>query len=153
MIDGAPVSSSRIRGAIAAGDTVAAARLLGRPYSLCATVVDGQHLARNLGFPTMNQLIPEKIAVPRYGVYVSRIRGLSEIRYGITNIGMRPTVKGTLLCAETHVFDFSGDLYGTSPEIELLKFLRPETPFPSLDALREQVNRDIAEAKKALSTL
>jgi riboflavin kinase/FMN adenylyltransferase len=125
-----------------------AATLLGRPYSLTAEVINGQKLARNLGFPTLNQRIPEGIAVPRFGVYVSRVRGLGDDRFGITNVGMRPTVKGDLLCAETHIFDFNGDLYGQTLTIELLHFLRAEAPFPSLEALTDQVLRDIEEAKK-----
>ncbi len=151
--EGSPVSSSLVRQAITDGNTEAATRLLGRPYSLSATVVDGQHLARNLGFPTVNQLIPEKIAVPRYGVYVSRIRGMSRPYYGITNVGTRPTVKGTLLCAETHIFGFSGNLYGTTLSVDLLTFLRPEIPFPTLEDLSQQVRKDIEDAKRYLETL
>ena len=89
-----PVSSSLIRSAIAKGDMPAARQMLGRNYSIRGKVVDGQKLARNLGFPTLNQLLPDHIAVPRYGVYATRIHGdgLPAPRMGITNVGVRPTV-------------------------------------------------------------
>ena len=145
--EGSPVSSSRIREAIAEGNVTAVRHMLGRPYAICAEVINGQRLARQLGFPTLNQPLSEKMAIPRYGVYLSRVRQI-EKGYGITNVGMRPTVGGSLLCAETHIFDFSGDLYGKTLTVELLEFLRPERPFPSVDALREQVEADIREARR-----
>ena len=115
-------------------------------------MINGQHLARDLGFPTVNQPLSEGMAIPRYGVYLSRIREL-ENRFGITNVGMRPTVKGTLLCAETHIFDFTGDLYGNHLTVELLDFLRPETPFPTVEALRLQVERDIVAARDKIKEI
>ena len=93
MEGGEPVSSSRIRALITEGDVALAEKLLGRPYSLLAPVVQGQHLARRLGFPTANQLFPAGYAVPRYGVYVSRAEWDGKAAYGITNIGIRPTVE------------------------------------------------------------
>ena len=145
--DGTAVSSSRIREAIEAGEMQKTQDLLGRPYSITAEIVHGQHLARELGFRTINQLIPYGKVVPRYGVYVSRITIGNRIYHGISNIGMRPTVGGTLLCAETHIFDFSDDLYGQALTVSLLHFLRPETRFSSLEALTAQVNADILSAQ------
>ena len=149
LLDGQPVSSSRIRGAIAEGDTATVCRLLGRNYSIRGEVVDGQKLARNLGFPTVNQLLSPHVAIPLHGVYVTKIYGADPHapRFGITNIGLRPTVKGRILCAETHIFDFSDDLYGKDLTVELLAFLRPETPFPTLEALKAQVETDIQKAR------
>ena len=141
------VSSSRIREAIEAGDTQKTQNMLGRPYAITAEVVHGQHLARDLGFRTINQLIPAEKVVPRHGVYVARITLGDAVYDGITNVGMRPTVSGTLLCAETHIFDFSDELYGATPTVSLLHFLRPETRFSSLNALVAQVNTDIESAK------
>ena len=149
-LDGEAVSASGIRDAIEAGNVEQASRLLGRPYSITATVVHGQHLARDLGFRTINQLLPDGKAVPRYGVYVSRIDLDGATHYGISNVGMRPTVGGTLLCVETHIFDFSGDLYGAAPTVNFLHFLRPETKFDSLDTLIRQVGSDITTAKEWL---
>ncbi len=153
--DGQTVSSSLIRQAVMEGDLPTVRRLLGRNYSLCARVIDGQKLARRLGFPTLNQEIPEGVAVPRYGVYATRIHGVDSPAplHGITNVGMRPTVKGTLLCSETHIFDFDGDLYGKELTVEFLAFLRPEAAFSSIDKLQEQVNADIVTARAYLSSL
>ncbi|MBR2354138.1 MAG: bifunctional riboflavin kinase/FAD synthetase [Clostridia bacterium] len=153
VIDGQTVSSSLIRNAIANGELDLVRRLLGRNYSIQGEVVNGQHLARNLGFPTFNQLLSYRIAIPRYGVYATRVSGasLKESRFGITNVGIRPTVSENLLCAETHIFDFAGDLYGQHLTVEFLAFLRPETPFPTLDALKEQVEKDIERAKDIIS--
>lgn len=152
---GQTVSSSLIRQAIRDGDPETVRRLLGRNYSLRGRVIDGQKLARRLGFPTVNQEISEELAVPRYGVYVTKIHGIGSALpyYGITNVGLRPTVKGTLLCSETHIFDFDGDLYGKELTVEFLAFLRPETPFPSLEELERQVKSDIQSAKDYLSRL
>lgn len=147
--NGQIISSSLIRQAIADGDMETAMRCLGRPYSIAAPVTQGQHLARTLGFPTVNQLLPERLTVPRYGVYVSHVRAEDGTEYdGITNVGMRPTVKGTLLCAETHLFDVQKDFYGQNLCIEFLAFLRPEKAFPSLEALSAQVRSDIERAKQ-----
>ncbi len=148
--EGSPVSSSAIRAAIAEGNMEEAAALLGRPYSLTARVIRGQRLAHTLGFPTLNQPLTPGLVTPRFGVYLSKISGLGELRYGITNIGCRPTAFEHTPCAETHIFDFSGDLYGKTLTVSLLSFLRPETLFPSLDALRAQVDADIRQAKERL---
>ena len=147
------VSSSEIRIALSEGNTAAATAMLGRPYSITATVVHGQHLGRSLGFPTINQLISKKKLAPRNGVYVSRTRIGRLVYYGITNIGMRPTVDGKVLCAETNIFDYKGDLYGKRLTVELLNFMRPEQKFNSLDELTTQVHLDIQEAKNYVNDL
>ena len=151
QIDGATVSSTEIRGALAKGDTLRAALYLGRPYSITASIVGGQQLGRTLGFPTLNQSFAKEKLVPQRGVYVSRIIFDKNIKYGVTNIGVRPTVDGSTLCAETNLFDFSGDLYGKQVKVELLDFLRSEQRFDSLDLLTEQVNRDISHAKEIIA--
>lgn len=147
------VSSSEIRLAVAEGRAEDAAQLLGRPYSLCATVVDGRKLGRTLGFPTLNQRFPEGMLIPKRGVYVTRVtyRGRKTPLFGITNVGMRPTVGGHHVVAETHIFDFHGDLYGKRVKVEFLRFLRPEIPFESVDALSEQVHRDMETAKEIVA--
>ena len=149
-LDGETVSASGIREKIEAGNVERAARLLGRAYSITEEVVHGQHLARDLGFRTLNQLLPKDKAVPRHGVYVSCIEINAKVHYGISNVGIRPTVGGTLLCTETHIFDFSGDLYDTTQTVSFLHFLRPETRFDSLEQLTKQVNADIVSAKEWL---
>lgn len=152
LMDGEAVSASAIREAVESGEVETASRLLGRSYAITSEVVHGQHLARSLGFRTINQLIPEGKSVPRHGVYVSRIDVGGDTHYGISNVGMRPTVGGTLLCSETHIFDFSGELYGSSPTVSFLHFLRPEVCFASLNELTQQVNADIASARKWLES-
>ena len=147
------VSSSAIRQAIEEGNTQRATGLLGRPYSLRTAVIDGQKLARRLGFPTLNQEFPKGALVPRHGVYATRItiQGRKKRFYGITNVGIRPTVGGTALCAETHIFDFDGDLYGKWVRIEFLAFVRDETKFHDLDALTAQVRTDMETVRKIIA--
>lgn len=143
VLDSLTVSSSAIRDAIESGDVKLANSLLGRPYSITKEVVNGQHLARTLGFPTANQLYPENKAVLRYGVYSVRATVGRKKHLGISNVGIRPTVNGSLLCIETHILDFDGDLYGKSLTVEFIDFIRPEQKFPSIDALAEQIKRDL----------
>ena len=154
-LDGKQISSSSIREALEQGQVDRASLLLGRPYFLETVVISGQHLARKRGFPTLNQEVPAKLAVPKHGVYVTKItiKGNRKKFYGITNVGIRPTVGGTALFAETHIFDFTGDLYGRSVKVEFLKFIRPEQKFEGLDALTTQVTSDISVARDYINEL
>ena len=145
-IDGIPVSSTAIRAAIAEGDMALARRLLGRPYRLQAPVVEGQHLGNTLGFPTINQTFPAGFALPRFGVYASCVQLEGETYPAVTNVGIRPTVGADAPLAETYLIGFSGDLYGKTPSVYPIRFLRPEQTFPSLEALKEQIARDTAAA-------
>ena len=149
------VSSSAIRDALVSGKIEDANALLGRPFSLKTVVISGQHLARKLGFPTVNQSFPSRMLIPAYGVYVTSItiEGRAKKYYGITNVGVRPTVGGETVFAETNIFDFSGDLYGKWVRVEYLHHIREERKFDSLEALTEQIHRDIAEAKNYIKTL
>ena len=146
-LDGVTISSSIIRSAIEIGDVEYAARLLGRYFSITSAVTDGQALARKLGFPTANGNISENRLIPRKGVYATRTLLGEEYKYGITNIGARPTVNGKGICMETHLFDFNGDLYGQALTIEFLSFIRDEEKFDSVDAMSEQIYKDIEKAK------
>ncbi len=152
IMNGVTVASSVIREAIRNGRPEEAASYLGRPYSLSASVIDGQKLARRLGFPTVNQCFPEGQVIPAHGVYVSRItaEGLSTPHFGITNVGLRPTVGGDQIYAETHIFDFDGDLYGQTLRVEFLHFLRSEVKFSSVESLAHEVEQNIAVAKEYL---
>lgn len=145
------VSSSAIRDAVSEGNVRLAATLLGRPFSISAEVINGQHLARKLGFPTVNVIPDTDIVLPKNGVYVTRVIADGEESYGITNVGVRPTVDTQILCAETHIFDFDGDLYGKRITVEFLEFIRAERKFPSVEAMSEQIYADIDTAKKYLS--
>ena len=145
-IDGIPVSSTVIRRYIADGDMAMTRRLLGRPYCIHTPVIPGQHLGNKLGFPTINQALPDGYACPRYGVYASSVEMDGETYPAVTNIGLRPTVGADAPLAETHIIGFEGDLYGQSPRVYPLQFLRPEQRFPSLEALQTQIAQDTATA-------
>ena len=145
-IDGIPVSSTAIRAAIADGDMVTARRLLGRPYCLQVPVTEGQHLGNKLGFPTINQPLPVGYAQPRFGVYASCVQFDGETYPAVTNIGLRPTVGADAPLAETYIIGYSGDLYGQTPQVYPLQFLRPEQQFASLEALQAQIEQDAAAA-------
>ncbi len=151
MYKNTPVSSSLIRQSISEGKTEYASKLLGRPFSICSTVVNGQHLARRLGFPTVNIIPESKQILPKNGVYVTRVSFDGIKKFGITNVGVRPTVNTELLCVETHIFDFDGDLYGKEICVEFLHFLREEKKFSSVESMASQILSDIDTAKEFIS--
>jgi riboflavin kinase/FMN adenylyltransferase len=149
--EGKRISSTRIRAAIAAGDLMDAAAMLGRAYAVEGWVVKGQQMGRILGFPTANVALAEE-QLPPDGVWAVRVRCGNERMRGVANLGFRPTVDGTARVLEVHVFDFSGDLYGKWIECEFVVHLREERKFPSLDALREQIRMDRDAARDCLAT-
>lgn len=145
--DGLAVNSTAIRQAIADGDMPLARRLLGRPYRLQVTVTEGQHLGRTLGLPTINQVLPAHLCHPHFGVYASCVQIGTAVYPAVTNVGVRPTVGADAPLAETYILDYDGDLYGTTPTVYPLHYLRQEQTFPSLEALKEQVQRDIERVR------
>ena len=149
--NGKPVSSSLIRELISKGRVEDAASLLCRPFSVSDKVVDGQHLARRLGFPTLNIVPSPYKLLPLHGVYAVRIRLDGRDYYGIANVGVRPTVDVGIRCVEAHIFDFSGDLYGKSVTVEFLHFIREERRFDNIELLQAQVLEDIEKAKSAIA--
>ncbi len=141
------VSSSRIRGHIEKGEMKEAERLLGRPYAIWGRVVHGQAFGRTISIPTANVPTQKNKLLPPNGVYVSRIHIKDDPQpyYGITNLGVKPTVEeGGATGVETNLFDFHGDLYDKNIKVELLHYHRPEMRFPSLEMLRQQMEKDIA---------
>lgn len=144
MWDGERISSTRIRQAIRDGNFDAVEEMLGRPYELSGTVIEGRKLGRNLGFPTANIRLGER-QTPRDGVWVVKVDGE---RNGIANLGTRPTVDGCERLLEVHLFDFSGDLYGKELRVMFGKFLRSERKFGSVEELREQIAKDAEEARR-----
>lgn len=152
-IDGEVVSSTRIRRAVEAGDLAVARLLLGRDYTILGTVEHGEELGRKLGFPTAN-LRAHNEQFPPDGVYAVRVQDGGSMRPGVANIGRRPTVAGAMSerRLEVHMFDFDGDLYGRDLDVDFVAFLRPEQKFAGLDALKEQISRDAAQAKCLLET-
>ncbi len=151
MVDGERISSTRIRQAIRDGNLEAAAHMLNRPYSVCGTVVQGQHLGRSLGCPTAN-LATGDSQLPPDGVWAVRVSDSDGQPWaGVANLGVRPTLGGSTRVLEVHLFDFSGDLYGRSLEVEFAELLRGEIKYPTLDALRSQISKDMAVAREALA--
>ncbi len=148
---GERVSSSTIRALILQGNLTAANRKLGRNFSYSNRVVQGQQLARTLGFATANLLWLDAPA-PLYGVYAVRVSGEGFTQHkGVASLGVRPVVQGAACWLEVHLFDFDADLYGKRLRVEFIEKLRPELHFDGLDALITQVNIDIAQAKAILS--
>ena len=141
------VSSTRIRAAVEAGDIPAANRLLGRPFGFSLEVIHGNHIGTGLGTPTINQAIPEGFVLPRFGVYASWCRVGGQYFYGVTNVGVKPTVGSDRVLAETWMPDFSGDLYGKRVRVFLLEFLRPEKKFASLKELKAAIWENARQAK------
>ncbi len=142
-VDGEIVSSTEIRRLIRAGEIARANRLLGYELSYQLPVVRGNAVGRTIGFPTINQMIPEEMVRPKKGVYKSwAIAGGRTFR-GITNIGVRPTVSSTgETVMETHIVGFHGDLYGQTVKIALREYLRDEVKFASVGELKAQLNYD-----------
>jgi riboflavin kinase/FMN adenylyltransferase len=145
------IGSSAIRAAITAGDVRAAAAMLGRRWAVEGVVALGQKLGRTLGFPTANFTLGE-IVEPRYGVYAVRATTSAGRSYdGVANFGRRPTVGSPEPLLETHLFDFTGDLYGEPLEVAFEDFIREERKFESLEALRDQIALDSIEARRRLA--
>jgi len=147
-LDGQSVSSTRIRDAVRAGDFALAARMLGRPYALRGTVMQGEHLGRKLGFPTANLEVSGLLAPPP-GVYVAEAQIGTARHRAAVNIGHRPTLRSAdpQLHVEAHLLDFAGDIYGQALELEFLKKLRDEKKFPTPVALRAQIAEDVRQAR------
>jgi len=137
------ISSTRIRKSLEDGKVEEAAEMLGYGYSLKGVVVAGNRLGRTIGFPTANMKLYEPLKlVPGRGVYVVEAEVLGKKYRGMTNIGLRPTVGGSFTTIETHILDFDEDIYGLPLRITFLRRLRDEVHFPSLEALKDQLEKD-----------
>lgn len=142
------LSSTAIKACLADGDIQGAVSKLGHPYSIQREVVAGDKRGRTLGFPTVNQSL-SGLFVPRRGVYASTATVRGETKKSVTNIGVRPTFSGGgEAIAETHIFDFSADVYGEVAEVVLTRFLRDEQRFSSGSELAEAVKRDMLAARQ-----
>jgi riboflavin kinase/FMN adenylyltransferase len=150
MLDGEPVSSSRIRAALRLGQPREAARLLTRPFAIEGVVTHGDKLGREIGYPTANIELGNYLR-PAYGIYA--VRGhLADGRTvdGAANLGIRPSFTPPKELLEPYFFDFSGDLYGQRIAVELVEYLRPEAKFETLEALVAQMERDCDTARVIL---
>ncbi|NYT41267.1 bifunctional riboflavin kinase/FAD synthetase [Sphingomonas sp. R-74633] len=150
QLDGETVSSSRIREHLREGRPAEAARLLTRPFAIEGMVQHGDQVGRTLGFPTANLSMANYLR-PAYGIYAVRGR-LQDGRVlgGVASLGIRPTFEPPVELLEPFFFDFSGDLYGQTIEVQLIDYLRPEAKFESMDALKVQMDLDAAKARAIL---
>lgn len=148
-VDGVPVSSTAIRTALGRGDVDAAARMLGRPYTLPGTVVAGEGRGRTLGFPTAN-VAPGRPVLVAPGVYACTFEVGGQSRRAVVNVGVRPTFGEATLAVEAYLLDFSGDLYGQTVRLTFVSRVREERRFPSVDALRAQIADDVETARRRL---
>jgi riboflavin kinase/FMN adenylyltransferase len=154
-VDNMKVSSTQIRKALLEGNTQKASTLLGYPYFFNGTVVEGKQIGRQLGYPTANIFWDEKRKlIPKHGVYLGRLffkDNPAQFKYGMLNIGMKPTVGGTNLSIEIHLFDFEKDIYNKEVKLELLDKIRDEYSFEGLEALKNQIDKDKETCLKLIS--
>lgn len=146
-------ASSRVRTAIAAGEFMQAADILGHGWCVSAPVVKGDQRGRELGYPTANQQL-SRLQLPPYGIYAVRLRIEGEYfwRQGVANLGIRPMFEVTQPLLETHIFDFTDDIYGKTIEVQPVGFIRGEAKFDSLEALIEQMKQDCLDARAVLKS-
>ncbi|MGB5536923.1 MAG: bifunctional riboflavin kinase/FAD synthetase [Thiogranum sp.] len=145
------VSSTRIRQALAEGDLALAEQLLGRSYRICGRVSPGQQRGRTIGFHTANVRL-HRVVSPLKGVFAVRVYGLgTEALNGVSNVGTRPTVDGSYCVLEIHLFDFDSDIYGRYLDVEFCSKLREEKKFESFEALKQQIEFDVEQARTFFS--
>ena len=148
MYKGEAVSSTRIRKCLENGEIKDANSMLGRAFSYIATVIDGDKRGRKLGFPTVNQILPESFVQLKYGVYATACNIDGKLFPAVTNYGVRPTVDGKKCISESHIMDFGENLYGKPVEVQFLDFIRDEKKFASLEALSEAIAEDCKISQK-----
>ena len=147
------ISSTRIRQAIEKGDMVEVEEMLGAPYTLEGVVTQGNKLGRTIDFPTINIPLMTGYTVPKYGVYLSKVIIGKETHWGITNVGVKPTVGTYAAASETFIFDYEGDLYGAYVGVELKVFIRSEQVFTSVKQLTLQIQQDVKKAVALIQTI
>jgi riboflavin kinase / FMN adenylyltransferase len=153
-VGGEPVSSTRIRRLLDEGDVVSATALLGRPHAVRGMVETGDHRGRELGFPTANLAVAPELCLPADGIYAGTFAGVDRIeRPAAISLGRRPTFyeDAPVPLLEAYVLDFSGDLYGQAAEVGFVERLRGEEKFDSIEALTEQMHRDVDATRRILS--
>ncbi|MBE6037100.1 MAG: bifunctional riboflavin kinase/FAD synthetase [Clostridiales bacterium] len=140
------VSSTLVRKAITEGRVDLCREYMDRNFGLSGTVAPGKQLGRTIGFPTCNFMPAEEMILPADGVYATLCIWKNHAYPAITNVGLRPTVSGVGRSIETNLLGFEGDLYGETIRVEFLNRIRPEVKFDSLEALQEQIQKDIRTA-------
>jgi riboflavin kinase/FMN adenylyltransferase len=146
VFEGQPISSTRIRAALAAGEMQKVNAMLGRSYEIAFPVVHGQHLGTGLGFPTINQVFPQGLRAPKVGVYITKTQVDGKEWPSATGYGSRPTVGGQNPTCETFIPGFSGDLYGTSPRVKFYEYMAAVQKFENPQALAGAVRGWAAQA-------
>jgi riboflavin kinase/FMN adenylyltransferase len=151
LAGGRPVSSTRVREALAAGRLEEAKALLGRDYRISGRVVAGDELGRTLGFPTANLRLHRRVS-PVAGIFAVRVSGAGLARHpGVASVGTRPTMGGGEWLLEAHLFDFDGDLYGARLDVDFIARLRDEFRFPDLESMTLRMLDDAREARRLLA--
>lgn len=147
--DGITISSTYIRTLVAQGEMERARQFLGHPHILSDRVAHGKKLGSTLGFPTVNLRVPERVIVPAYGVYATKVYFKDQCYMAVTNVGVRPTVEDNdgRVTVEGFILDFDGNLYGEQVRMEFYHRLRGEKKFPSLQALAEEVARNAQQTR------
>lgn len=147
LFEGAPISSTRVRQAVLIGEVQLAADLLGRPYALGGTVSPGKKMGRRLGFPTANLPFPASKVIPKHGVYVARVRVEGTEHPAVLNIGTHPTLPEGPPTIEVYLLGTQMELYGREMQVQVLHFLRPERRFRDVEALSQEIAKNVREAK------
>ena len=149
VVDGVAVSSTEIRAALQRGDLAMAGRLLGRAYTLSGSIAHGAGRGRTLGFPTANIVSTRPVLVAA-GVYACAAEVAGRKERAVVNVGVRPTFGETALAVEAYLLDFTGNLYGQTMTLTFVSRIREERRFPSVDALKSQIEADAEEARHRL---
>ena len=153
-LDGVTVSSTHIRTLLEAGDMENARRFLGHPHVLSGKVLPGRQIGRTIGIPTANLIIPQRVIVPAYGVYATRVVTEQGTFSAVTNVGVRPTVEDDRgVTVEPWLLDFEGNLYGTEIQVWFYHRLRGERKFNSLEELQQEIFRNAEQTRSYFDTI
>ncbi len=152
--EGEIISSSAIRALIEGGNIGKANEMLGREFTVSLPVSEGHKLGRTLGLPTINQVFPSGCVIPRHGVYAAKCNIKGKEYIAVANVGVRPTVTENIenINCETHIIDFSGNLYGEVVSVRLCCFLRDEKKFSSVAELKSAITADILKTEELFSS-
>jgi riboflavin kinase/FMN adenylyltransferase len=148
--EGHPIRSTQVRDALNEGDVSSASRLLGRNFTLNGLVETGEGRGGPLGFPTVNLRVANGMAVPCDGIYATWAHVAGERLMAATSIGVRPTFGEGDRTVEAFVLDFEGDLYGQDVGLEFVRWIRPEVKFDTVEALQDQVQKDVTQTRAVL---
>lgn len=144
-VDGEKVSTQRIGSMIQNGDISLANDLLGHNYNMVGTIIHGNHIGTEIGYPTINLKLSDNYVLPKFGVYKTICYVDNVPHTSITNVGVKPTIGENKPNVEVHLLNFNGDVYGDVVNLEFIKFIREEKKFSSLEELKAQIKKDISE--------